>query len=105
MQTLPGTYADYQPATGKEGLFREESTVDILGIPICNVTLSRAIERLRTMAMSGSPHHAVTVNPEFVMMARQNEQFRKILCQASLSLPDGIGIVLAARILGQPIKE
>jgi len=57
------------------------------------------------MALSGTPHHVMTVNPEFVMMARENGEFRNVLVHADLALPDGMGILWASRILGRPLKE
>ncbi len=43
-----------------------------------------------------------TPNPEQISQAR-SRQIRSLLNQAQISLPDGIGVVLAARILGKPI--
>jgi N-acetylglucosaminyldiphosphoundecaprenol N-acetyl-beta-D-mannosaminyltransferase len=79
--------------------------VDILGIRINDVTLKETLGHLEAMVVSGKPHHVMTVNPEFVMMARASEEFRSVLSQAALAIPDGIGIVWAARILGTPLRE
>lgn len=80
-------------------------TVSILGIPIHNLTMTQTLDLIRDMALSGAPHHVMTVNPEFVMIARRNAEFRRVLLRASLLLPDGVGILMGARILGQPMKE
>jgi N-acetylglucosaminyldiphosphoundecaprenol N-acetyl-beta-D-mannosaminyltransferase len=80
-------------------------TVDILGIRISDVTLKETLGYLEAMAVSGKPHHVMTVNPEFVMMARESAEFRSVLSRAALTIPDGIGIVWAARILGTPLRE
>ncbi|MGD1995718.1 MAG: WecB/TagA/CpsF family glycosyltransferase [Anaerolineae bacterium] len=53
----------------------------------------------------GSPHQIATVNPEFVIAARQHSTFRAVLEKAGLCLPDGVGITLAARYLGRPLRE
>jgi N-acetylglucosaminyldiphosphoundecaprenol N-acetyl-beta-D-mannosaminyltransferase len=47
----------------------------------------------------------ITVNPEFVMAAQHNIQFRQCINEATLVVPDGIGIVWAARYLGKPTPE
>lgn len=60
-------------------------TVDILGIPIHNLTMKQTLDLIRDMALSGVPHHVMTVNPEFVMTARRNEEFRRVLLRASSS--------------------
>jgi N-acetylglucosaminyldiphosphoundecaprenol N-acetyl-beta-D-mannosaminyltransferase len=57
------------------------------------------------MARTGEPHHVVTVNPEFVMTARHSPAFAAVLDAADLALPDGIGILWAARLLGAPSAE
>ena len=80
-------------------------TADILGIPIHNVTLEKSVTLICDMAMSSKSHHVVTVNPEFVMLAQKNPEFRRVLCDASLALADGIGIIWAAKILRQPVSE
>ena len=79
--------------------------VDILGVPIHRLSEEETLRRLEEMALSGTPHHVMTVNPEFVMMARENEEFRNVLVHADLALPDGMGILWASRILGRPLKE
>lgn len=49
--------------------------------------------------------HIVTANPELVMEARRNPEFAAALGAADLVLPDGVGIVWAARLLGRPVVE
>lgn len=53
---------------------------------------------------SGERTHVVTANPEIVMLARERQDFRSIVEQAYV-VPDGIGIVYAARWTNQPIYE
>ena len=53
----------------------------------------------------GDTFQVVTVNPEFVMLARRDREFRGILRDAALRVPDAVGMMLAARILGQPFPE
>ena len=77
----------------------------ILGIRIDDVTMDEAVERLAAFAASGVCHHAVTVNPEFIMEAQKNAAFAAILNAADLALPDGIGLVWAARWRGRPLRE
>jgi N-acetylglucosaminyldiphosphoundecaprenol N-acetyl-beta-D-mannosaminyltransferase len=52
----------------------------------------------------GGRHHIVTTNPEFVMEAQHNGDFRQVLEHADLSVPDGFGLVLAARWLRTPLR-
>jgi len=77
----------------------------ILGIPIHDVTLDEAVEQAAAWVKEGSAHQMATVNPEFVMAARRDPAFRAVLEGADLCLPDGVGITLAARYLGRPLRE
>lgn len=47
----------------------------------------------------------VTLNPEMVMQARRDLGFLRLLEQADWRVPDGVGIVWACRLLGQPVPE
>jgi N-acetylglucosaminyldiphosphoundecaprenol N-acetyl-beta-D-mannosaminyltransferase len=105
MTTAAGMHTQTANELTRTQTYRGGERADILGIPIDNVTLEQTVSMIRDMALSGNPHHVVTVNPEFVMIARKNEEFRRVLREASLAIPDGIGIVLAAKILRQRLSE
>ncbi len=66
-----------------------------------------AVERIESlMATSASEmNHVVTANSEMVMMARERPDFARILERATLVVPDGIGVVWAARLLGDYLPE
>ncbi len=80
-------------------------TVEILGVRVHRITMDETLDEIVRFLESGGEHYVVTVNPEFVMTARRNREFRRVLNAADLSLPDGIGLVLASRLLGAPIPE
>jgi len=84
---------------------RTPDSVEILSVRVHRVTMEECLARVDAMAASGRPHHVVTVNPEFIMTARANAMFREVLNRADLAIPDGMGIVHAARMLGRPIRE
>jgi N-acetylglucosaminyldiphosphoundecaprenol N-acetyl-beta-D-mannosaminyltransferase len=82
------------------------SAVSILGIPIDDVTLDEVVERVGSW-LEREPerlHQIVTTNPEFLVEARRNAEFRKVLKAADLATADGIGVLIAARILGRPLR-
>lgn len=79
--------------------------IRILGIPVHDVVLAEALDWMAGWITEGESHQVATVNPEFVMAARRNRAFRAVLEQADLCLPDGVGITLAARYLGRPLRE
>jgi len=83
----------------------DNDTVNILGVHIHDVTARDTLAYIIRFIAEGRPRQLVTVNPEFVMEARRNEAFRRVLNGADLALPDGVGILWAARMLGRPLRE
>ncbi|GGP07941.1 WecB/TagA/CpsF family glycosyltransferase [Oceanobacillus neutriphilus] len=47
----------------------------------------------------------VTANPEIVMKAQEDDAFKKVIYEADYTVPDGIGIILAAKLLETPLEE
>ena len=76
------------------------SSLRFLGVRLDNLTRTEALARLTAFAASGTPHHVVTVNPEFVVQAQDCPEFARVLNDADLALADGAGLALAARLLG-----
>jgi N-acetylglucosaminyldiphosphoundecaprenol N-acetyl-beta-D-mannosaminyltransferase len=78
---------------------------NILGIKIDSLTFDEAIEKIDSLIVANKPSQVVTVNPEMVMAAQKDEEFRRLINQADLVVPDGFGIMLAAKFLGKPLRE
>jgi len=78
--------------------------IDILDIGFDDVTVGQAVSRACEIMLGGEKSYVVTPNPEIVWMSRRNEALRSALNGACLVLPDGIGIVIAARILKTPLS-
>lgn len=49
--------------------------------------------------------HVITFGSEMAMLARRDPAYRAIINAADLVVPDTIGVVYAARLLGQPMRE
>ena len=75
--------------------------LDILGCPVDLIGVDDAVAWVRSAlgATNGECRHLVTLNPEYVMMARRDREFRDAVRNADLVTADGIGVVLAARWL------
>jgi len=84
---------------------RTPPVLRILGVPVHDVTCEETLGRIAAWIARGGSHQIATVNPEFVMAARRDEEFRRILNAAHLALPDGIGLIWASRLLGRPLRE
>src|SRR5207302_5099821 len=78
--------------------------VDILGVRVDDVTYVEALAILRQAIQARVSHVVTTPNPEFVMLARRDPAFRAALNRAALNIPDGIGLVLAARLAGDRLR-
>jgi N-acetylglucosaminyldiphosphoundecaprenol N-acetyl-beta-D-mannosaminyltransferase len=62
--------------------------------------MDAAIDRIGELVDAGGHHLVATVNPEFVMRARVDHEFARVLESADLCLADGSGVVWAARRQG-----
>ncbi len=80
-------------------------SIDIFGVRVDDVTYAETLALLQEFIASREPHYVVTPNPEFVMLARRHAAFRAALAGAALAVPDGGGLLLAARLWGQPLRE
>lgn len=79
--------------------------IDILNIQINHVTLHEARNILQSCLKSKEARSVFTPNAEICMMALKNPQLMRILNHGFLVVPDGQGVVLASRILKQPLRE
>lgn len=50
-------------------------------------------------------HYVVTPNPEIVEICREDAEARGAVNSADLVIPDGIGVIYGAKILGTPLKQ
>ncbi|TKJ31350.1 MAG: acetylglucosaminyldiphospho-UDP acetyl-beta-D-mannosaminyltransferase [Chloroflexi bacterium B3_Chlor] len=83
----------------------DRDRANILGIHVDNVTYEEALRKMEGFIMDGRPHQVVTVNPEFIVTARKDPYFARILNDSHLALPDGQGLLWASLILGSPLRQ
>ncbi|MBW1750732.1 MAG: WecB/TagA/CpsF family glycosyltransferase [Deltaproteobacteria bacterium] len=74
--------------------------INILGVPVDCVNMDQAVTAVDAMVAGDSPQAVIANNPEKVIKAQHDAELLHQLENAGLLIPDGIGIVLAARILG-----
>ncbi len=79
--------------------------IEVLGVAFDDVTLEQAAELGGKMLQEDRFHYVVTPNPEFILAAEKDESFRTVLNAADLVIPDGIGVIYSAKILGTPLSE
>jgi|SRR3989344_1138967 len=66
----------------------------VLGVKIDDVSMNEAISIVDGWLNNNGKHYIVTPNPEFLVTAKKNEHFKKILNNADLAIPDGVGLKL-----------
>ncbi len=74
--------------------------IEILGVKIDNLNPTEVLAAADRQLESDFSGYWVTINPEFLVAAQENFEFKKILNQADLAVCDGVGLVLAARLAG-----
>lgn len=79
--------------------------ITILGIKASNVTKNEAVEMCHGFLFDGSQHIIATPNPEMAVLALKDVEFASIFDKADLCLPDGVGLMLAGKLFGTPLKE
>lgn len=79
--------------------------VEIVGTPVHAITRQQTVGWVKQAMRSTRLHQIATTNPEFVMKAQQDAEFHRVLWQADLCIPDGIGLIWAARWLKRPLPE
>lgn len=81
------------------------TTVDILGVPVDNITMNEAVNIVEDFLNHNKVHCVFTPNAEIMMEAQRDPQFKEILCNASMVVADGAGVVLASKILKPVLKR
>jgi N-acetylglucosaminyldiphosphoundecaprenol N-acetyl-beta-D-mannosaminyltransferase len=82
-----------------------ENRVFLLGVGVNNFTKKETLEYiLKNLLKKGKKIFIVTPNPEILVIAQADKNYKKALNSANLALPDGIGVIWAAKLLGKSLK-
>ena len=79
--------------------------VDVLDIRISRASQKEVRRKIEEHLCGTSSLTIFTPNPEIVMRAQKDTYFKEVLNSADLLLPDGIGIIIASRLLGDPLPD
>lgn len=79
--------------------------IDILGVGFDNLTMTEAVARGCELLAGEGAHYVVTPNPEIVETCRADAEAMAAVNGADLVLPDGIGVIYGAKLLGTPLKS
>lgn len=81
---------------------KADTRLQIMGVGVGSTDLSGVLTKIDEFvqnSLKSGPRLVVTVNPEFVMLAQKDDQFKKVLNNADLAVPDGVGLRLAEKTL------
>lgn len=79
---------------------KADDTLKILGVALNSTELVEVLSEAGKSIRRRRKFFIVTPNPEFLVLAQADKEFKKILNSADLAIPDGFGLILASRFLG-----
>jgi N-acetylglucosaminyldiphosphoundecaprenol N-acetyl-beta-D-mannosaminyltransferase len=85
---------EFEPEQGEE---KKIAQTKVLGVKINPVSYQETIATIKTYLKGNIKHQITTVNPEFIVTAQSDPEFKQILNDASLAVPDGVGLLLVNR--------
>lgn len=81
------------------------SKLDILGVGFDSLTMDEAVARTIELIESKQTSFVVTPNAEIAYECLKNKDICNIINRSDLVVPDGAGVVLASRIVKNPVKQ
>lgn len=75
---------------------RLEEKLNILGINISTLNRQKILQKIDAFLASAKPNFLVTVNPEIILQAMEDEEYFAMINNADLAVPDGAGLTFAA---------
>lgn len=83
-----------------------QKRLSLLGVPLDGVTKNEVLDKIK-LYLSEPAHfiHIMSINPENIVIAQENKDYMALCQKSDLALTDGVGVLLAARILGAKIPE
>ena len=77
----------------------------MLDVLVDRIDMQEALIKIEEFIRGAENRLVVTPNAEMIMAAQEDLRLKKIINRADLALPDGAGVVLAAKLLGKTIPE
>lgn len=78
---------------------------EVLGVEFDNLNMEAAVDKAFKLMEQRRSAYVVTPNPEIVWMCRDNSALKESVAAADLVVPDGIGVIYGAKILGTPLRQ
>jgi N-acetylglucosaminyldiphosphoundecaprenol N-acetyl-beta-D-mannosaminyltransferase len=78
---------------------------DITGVQVDNLTERETIELIGRLILNGGQHYMSVVNASKLVAAARDPDLRRTLLGSDIVTADGMSVVWASRVFGQPLKE
>lgn len=78
--------------------------MEILGVRIDNLSKAEILEKIKYFLKEEKFHQIATINPEFILEAQKDTEFKNILNNCDLNIADGMGIRFAFLKKGEKLK-
>ncbi|MFP7297238.1 WecB/TagA/CpsF family glycosyltransferase [Neobacillus niacini] len=79
--------------------------VKILNVFFDHITKSVLVNKLVEKVSQNQKTFLVTANPEIVMYANSDQVYSSVVKNADYTIPDGIGVIIASKMIGDPLSE
>ena len=82
-----------------------KNKIFLLGVGFNNLRINDVLElMIKGLEKSEEKYYIVTPNPEILVLANNDPVYKKVINNAKLALPDGIGVMMASRLLSKPLR-
>jgi len=79
--------------------------VKLLGYEIDTFDFNQAIDYATELLSNDKVNQVVTINPEMFTTAENDEEFSQILNSAEMVIPDGVGVKIGLKIMGENVAR
>lgn len=79
--------------------------LSIMGVRINNISMNEVLKTAEEKIKNNEQYIIYTPNTEFVMMCNKDEEFLDLMNKSDINIPDGVGLIYAAKIKKHPLKE
>ncbi len=74
--------------------------IEVLGVPVDRITMEQTLDEIAPLLEGDRCEQVFAINPEKIVKARRDPVLLERLRSARILIPDGIGVIHAARMLG-----
>ena len=84
---------------------QNNTQTQICGIKIDNLSMEEVLFQIAVLIERNEPQFIVTPNVDHIVKLQKDEDFRKVYDAAALILADGVPLLWASKLLGNPLRE